>query len=83
LAGALVRKYHSVHEADVGPALETMAEAQETPPRTSEGAVPENLADRHGGASINCTSSAERQVLAQLLLEWPVDHDSGSEQPSA
>jgi len=31
-AGALVGKYHSIQEADVGPALETVADTQRTPP---------------------------------------------------
>jgi len=34
-AGALVGKYHSIQEADVGPALETVADTQGNPPHTS------------------------------------------------
>jgi len=69
-AGALVEKYHSIQEADVGPALETVADTQENPTRTSRGAVPEHMADLYDGACGNCTSSTERQVLAQLLVEY-------------
>jgi len=69
-AGVLVGKYHSIQKADVGPALEKVADTQGNPPRTSRGAVPEYLADLYGGACDNYTSSTERQVLAQLLMEY-------------
>jgi len=65
-----VRKYHSIQEADVGPALETVADAQGNLPHTSRGAVPECLADLYGGACDNCISSTACQVLAQLLIEY-------------
>jgi len=65
-----VGKYHSIQEADVGPALETVAKTPENSPRASRGAVPEHMADLYGGASRNCTSSTERQALAQLLTEY-------------
>jgi len=45
LTGALVGKYHSIQEADVGPALETVADTQSYTPHTSRGAVPEHMAD--------------------------------------
>jgi len=70
LAGALVGKYHSIQEADVGPALKTVADTQGNPPRTSQGSVPERMADLYDGACGNCSSSTERQVLAQLLTEY-------------
>jgi len=67
--GALVGKHHSIQEEDMGPALETVADTQGSPRCTRQGAVPERLADLQGWACSNCTSSTERQVLAQLLLE--------------
>jgi len=69
-AGALVGKYHSIQEVNVGPALETVADTSGNTPRTSQGAVLEHMADLYGGASGNCTSSTERQALAQLLMEY-------------
>jgi len=69
-AGALVGKYHSIQEVDVGPALETVADTQGSPPSTGRGAVPEHMADLYGGACGNCTNSTEHQVLAQLLREY-------------
>jgi len=69
-AGALVEKYHSTQETDVGPALETVADSQGNPPRTKQGAVLKHVADLYGEACDNCTSSAERQELAQLLMEY-------------
>jgi len=65
-----VGKYHSIQEADVGPALETVADTQGNPPRTSRGSVPEHMADLYDGVCGNFTSSTERQVLAQLLAEY-------------
>jgi len=69
-AGVLVGKYHSIQETDVGPALETVADSQGNLPRIKQGAVPKHVADLYGGACNNCTSSAERQELAQLLMEY-------------
>jgi len=69
-AGALLGKYHSIQKADVGPALKTVADTQGNPTRTSRGAVPEHMADLYNGVCGNCTSSTERQVLAQLLAEY-------------
>jgi len=60
LAGALVGKYHSIQEEDVGPALETVANTQRKPSCVSQGAVSKHLADMYGGACGNCTSSTER-----------------------
>jgi len=65
-----VGKYHSIQEADVGPALETVANTQGNPPRTSQRAVSEHVADLYEGACGNCTSSTECQVLTQLLAEY-------------
>jgi len=45
-AGALVGKYRSIQEADVGPALETAADTSGNPPPTSRRAVPEHVADQ-------------------------------------
>jgi len=45
-------------------------DTQGNPPSTRRGAVPEHVADLDGGASGNCTSSTERQALAQLLTEY-------------
>jgi len=67
---ALLGKYHSIQEADVGLALETVADTQGNPPHTGRGAVPEHMADLYGGACGNCTSSTGRQALAQLLTEY-------------
>jgi len=78
-AGALVGKYHSIQEADVGPALETVADSQGNSPRTNRGAVLEHVADLYGGACDNCTSSAERQELAQLLMEYSDVFSRGDE----
>jgi len=69
LAGVLVGKYHSIQDANVGPAMETVADSQENPPRTKQGTVPKHVADLYGGACDNCTSSTERHELAQLLME--------------
>jgi len=54
----------------VGPALETVADTQGNPTRTNRGAVPEHMADLYNGVCGNCTSSTERQVLAQLVAEY-------------
>ena len=72
-------KYHSIQEADVGPALETVADTQGNPTRTSRGAVPEHMAYLYNGACGNCTSSTERQVLAQLLTEYSDVFSRGNE----
>jgi len=72
-----VGKYHFIQEADVGPALETVADTQGNPPHTSRGAVPEHMADLYEEACGNCTSSTERQVLAQLLAEYSVVFSRG------
>jgi len=69
-ARALVGKYHSIQEANVGSALETVADTQGKPLRASRGAVPEHVADLYGGVCGNCTSSTERQAPAQLLTEY-------------
>jgi len=69
-AGALMGKYYSIQEADVGPALETVANAPGAPSRARRAAVPEHVADLYDGACGNCSSSAERQVLAQLLMDY-------------
>jgi len=58
-----VGKYHSIQEADVRLVLKK-------PPRISRGTVLEHVVDLYGGACGNCTSSTERQVLAQLLTEY-------------
>jgi len=47
-----------------------VADTQGNPPCTSRGAVPEHMADLYDGACGNCTSSTERQVLAQLLADY-------------
>jgi len=78
-ADVLVGKYHSVQEADVGSALETVADSQGNPPRTKQGGVPEHVADLYGGACSNCTSSAERQELAQLLMKYSDVFSRGDE----
>jgi len=70
LAGALVGKYHSIQEADVGQALETVTDIQGNTHLTSQRTDPEYMADLYGGACDSCTSSTERQVLAQLLMEY-------------
>jgi len=44
-AGALVGKFHSIQETDVGPALETVADTHGNPPGTSRGAVPEHVVE--------------------------------------
>jgi len=69
-AGALVRMYHFIQEADVGPALETVVDTQGKPPRTSRGAVAEHVADMYDGACGNCMSSTKCQALSQLLTEY-------------
>jgi len=61
-------KYHSIEEANVGPAPETVIDTHGKPPRASREAVPEHLADLY--KCDNCASSTERQVLAQLLMEY-------------
>jgi len=68
--GALVGKYHSIQEANVGPALETVADTQGKPPHTSQRAVPEHMADLYSVACGHCTSITERQVLGHLLTEY-------------
>jgi len=67
--GTLVGKYHSIHEVDVGPALETGADAPGAPPRVGRAAVPEHVADLYDEACENCSSSAERLALARLLMD--------------
>jgi len=52
---------------------------RETPLCASRGAVSEQLADLYGGACGNCTSSAERQVLAQPLMEYSDVFSRGDE----
>jgi len=52
-----------MQEADAGPALETVTDTQGNSPRTRREAVPEHVADLHGGVCGNCTSSTERQAL--------------------
>jgi len=74
-----VGKYHSIQEADVGPALGTVADSQGNPPRTSQRAVLKHVADLYGRACDNCTSSAERQELAQLLMEYSDVFSRGDE----
>jgi len=74
-----VGEYHSIQEADVGPALETVADTQGNPPHTNQGAVPEHMADLYGGASGNCTSSTEHQALAELLTEYNDVFSHGNE----
>jgi len=69
-AGALVGKYHSIQKADVGPPLETVADASGAPPRAIRAAVPEHMADLYDGACGNCNSSAIRQALVQLLVDY-------------
>jgi len=78
-ASALVGKYHSVQDTDVGPALETVTNTQGNPPRTRQGAVSEHVADLYDGACDNCTSSAERQQLAQLLMKYSDVFSRGDE----
>jgi len=51
-------------------ALETVTDIQENPFCASRGAVREHLADLNDGACGNCTSSTERLILAQLLMEY-------------
>jgi len=46
-AGALIGKYHSIPEADVWMALETVADTQRILPRASRATVPEYVADLH------------------------------------
>jgi len=81
-AGSLVRKFHSVQEEDVGPAMETAEEARGVPTRNGRGPVPEHLVDMYGGACDGCESNQERLVVAQLLSEYKNvfscgDHDMG------
>jgi len=59
-----------IQKIDVGSALEKVADTQGNPPRASRGAVPEHMADLYGRACGSCTSSTERQVLAQLLKKY-------------
>jgi len=69
-AGSLVRKFHSVQEEDVGPALETANEARRVPTRDGRGPVPEHLVDLYGDACNGCESKRERLVVVQLLSEY-------------
>jgi len=63
----------------VGPALEAVAEASGVIPRTGWAAVPEHAADLYDGACGNCNSSAERQALARLLVNYSDVFSYGNE----
>jgi len=69
-AGALGRKYRSIQEEYVGPALKTVAGAQRTHPQTRQGAVPEHAVNLYEGACGSCRSSSVCQELAELLLKY-------------
>jgi len=80
LAGALVGKYHSFQNADVGLVLETVApQWQGVPSHAGQATIPEYLADLYDGACENCNCSAERQALAPLVVDYSDAFSYGDE----